>query len=187
MLLLKCDWCARTIDDTQQIGIYTTQIKSLGLPSKSLDLLMNSRHICEKCMEKAGTLMLADRPSEAAKNQAIHQVTDAAAKEKESASAQTERPETAKGPETSTEQPKTAAPVEPKPQPGQEPPSSEDKGAKKSDKVVDVDKILALKRAGWRVKAIAEEMDIEPTKVSNILCYTKKNHPDKWKAYGFEL
>ena len=119
MLIFKCDWCGRTISDAQGMGVYTTQLKSLGLPSKSLEILSNGKHICETCMEKAGIMML-DR----------HAIKEGA---------------TTKS------------------------------------------KILTLRKAGWRVKEIAEDMHLEPQKISNILYQIRHNKPDKWKAFGLPL
>lgn len=184
MLLFKCDWCARTIDDSQEMGIYTTQMKNLGLPSKSLEVLMQSKHICKKCMEKAGILMLAAQPSEAARHQIVHQVAGESADKPES-DIMTEQAAAAKEPETTV--PAEPVPIEPVSQPEQNPASQTSESGKKEGKVVDVDKVLSLKKAGWRVKDIADDMNLEPARVSNILSYTKSHHPEKWKAFGLPM
>lgn len=44
----------------------------------------------------------------------------------------------------------------------------------KPKKRIDVGKVMALKNAGWKNKAIAEEMNLEPQTVANIVYQQKK-------------
>lgn len=173
MLIFKCDWCGRTISDAQGMGVYTTQLKSLGLPSKSLEILSNGKHICETCMEKAGIMMLDG-----------HAIKEGATTKRKAA---TQKPETvvktASDPSGSKEPTKTKDTDDvPTTAPG-----TNDANSDENSEKVDVDKILTLRKAGWRVKEIAEDMHLEPQKISNILYQIRHNKPDKWKAFGLPL
>lgn len=172
MLIFKCDWCGRTIGDAQGMGVYTTQLKSLGLPSKSLEILSNGKHICEACMEKAGIMMLERRAAEEdakAEHKTSLQKSETAT-ETTSVSAKNEEPTNS---ENSGNVPTTKSVTD----------NADNDGSGK----VDVDKILTLRKAGWRVKQIAEDMHIEPQRVSNILYQVRHNKPDKWKAFGLPI
>lgn len=52
------------------------------------------------------------------------------------------------------------------------------KNSKKAKKTIDVGKVKALKKAGWTLKAIAEEMECSPQNISQIL---NKERPDEQK------
>lgn len=56
------------------------------------------------------------------------------------------------------------------------------KHSDKKSKGYDVGKILALKRAGWKVKDIAEEFNVTPQVISNVLFKIKREQESKGAA-----
>lgn len=177
MLIFKCDWCGRTISDAQGMGVYTTQLKSLGLPSKSLEILSNGKHICEACMEKAGILMTGNHAADKDVDKTLAPMARTPEEPQESRSESI--PARDKEPIGKQGGDETAVPASETENTAE----SNDNGSGKTD----VDKILALRKAGWRVKQIAEEMHLEPQKISNILYQVRHNKPDKWKAFGLPM
>ena len=60
-----------------------------------------------------------------------------------------------------------------------DPENRQDPEQGKPQKKVDIGKIMALEKAGWRNKEIADEMNMTPNAVATHICLYKKHHAEQ--------
>lgn len=161
MITFICDACGRKVTAPNTMGVYISDIKMMGVPSKAIDALMNGKHVCEDCISRlCGKGFLEDaggRHATEPVNEGIPVPEDVPARQAADAG-NDDTDETSSQP------------------------------AKKGGRsVIDVDKILALRKANWSNTEIAGEMGLKPTQVAQALAYTKKNHPEKFRKAGIPL
>lgn len=160
MITFICDACGRKVTSPNTMGVYITDIKMMGVPSKAMDALMNGKHVCEDCISRlCGKGLLKDGDEQSATEPIPEDVP------------------APKNPVTESSDVKNG-----------ETGDTESQPAKKGGRaVIDVDKILALRKANWSNTEIASEMGLKPNQVAQALAYTKKNHPEKFRKAELPL
>lgn len=67
MITFICDACGRKVTSPNTMGVYITDIKMMGVPSKAMDALMNGKHVCEDCISRlCGKGLLKDGDEQSA-------------------------------------------------------------------------------------------------------------------------
>lgn len=150
MIKYFCDRCGADMSREKRLGFVSVNARDKTEEELQEDNEFENWHFCKKCIEEIRKFVRRLPAKECAKNE-----------EKRADSEKCEQ-------KTSESEPKS-----------QESESDiqedEEIGMASGKKKYDVGKIMALKKAGWKVKDIADEMKMTPQQVSNqIYLYNKK-------------